>query len=505
MLALAPLAVGAGENAGNPAPDPIQSSIQTLSLDQCLEMALQKNRRRTVSQFGVAIAEAEHRQALAGYWPQITGKMGYERLSNPIDFLFPSSTFQIPAQTVSVPGGTAMVSLPANAFGPGFPPVAVQLPVAFPGQTIHTTAEAFAVPEQNIKVLDQNLATGKVEGSLLLYDGGMRKGYREQSSGLVEMMRQEARRTDLEISDSVRRMYWGAVLARQLRQLGADTLARMEATLQLTETMYKGGAGRVTKADYLDNAILTESIRALTAQLEKNDMLAQAALANTVGLDWKESVQPASVEIPFHPYVGDLQELAATSYRFNPDWNKLEAGLRAAEGVAGTARSGYFPKLALTGELHRGWNGGFDEGLATGANLLGWSAGIGLEIPLFDGLLTRNKLVEARARLEQTKQQEFLLRDGLALQIKDCLLGLDAAVKSKQATERAMEAARDNRDLNTRAYQNELVDTEKVIRAQLMETLMTAQHYKSRYDYVSILSQLSVLVGTEVGSRLAGH
>ncbi len=61
---------------------------------------------------------------------------------------------------------------------------------------------------------------GSVNGALLLYDGGMRKSYREQSSALVQMMQEEARRTDLKIADSVRRMYWGAVLARQLAPVG---------------------------------------------------------------------------------------------------------------------------------------------------------------------------------------------------------------------------------------------------------------------------------------------
>ncbi len=65
-----------------------------------------------------------------------------------------------------------------------------------------------------------------------------------------------------------------------------------------------------------------------------------------------------------------------------------------------------------------------------------------------------------------------------------------------------MKAAQDNRDLNERAYQNELVETEKVIRAQLVEALMTAQHYKSRYDHISMQSQLTVLVGTEVREKL---
>jgi hypothetical protein len=57
------------------------------------------------------------------------------------------------------------------------------------------------------------------------------------------------------------------------------------------------------------------------------------------------------------------------------------------------------------------------------------------------------------------------------------MLSLDAAVKTNQAADRAMNAARYNRDLNTRAYASEPVETEKVIRAQLMEALMTAQFY----------------------------
>lgn len=44
------------------------------------------------------------------------------------------------------------------------------------------------------------------------------------------MMKQESRRTDLEIADSVRRLYYGALLAAQLHQVGTDTLARNGVT-----------------------------------------------------------------------------------------------------------------------------------------------------------------------------------------------------------------------------------------------------------------------------------
>jgi hypothetical protein len=46
------------------------------------------------------------------------------------------------------------------------------------------------------------------------------------------------------------------------------------------------------------------------------------------------------------------------------------------------------------------------------------------------------------------------------------------------------------------------VETEKVIRAQLMEALMSAQHYKVRYDHLALQSQLALIVGTEVLEKL---
>jgi outer membrane protein TolC len=474
-----------------------------LSLDQCLETALQKNHGRPISKFAIVLAEAQHRQALAGYWPQVGAKAGYQRLSDPVNFIFPAESMQIPAQSVNVPGGTMVVTIPANAFAPGFPSSAIQMPVNFPGQTYKTGAQVFSVPQQDVKVLDRNLASGELDMTWLLWDGGMRKGLREQSAANVAIMREEARRTDLEIADSVTRMYWGAVLARQLQQLGRDTLARMDSTLRLTETMYKAGAGKVTRSDYLDNDVMVRTLQSLVAELEKNELMSQAALANTMGLDWNASIQPSAQEIPFAPAAQNLDRLVAVSYEFNPDWEKLAQALRATQGAVTTAKSGHYPKLALTGDLHRWWNGGYNSGMATDQNQRGWTAGVGLEIPIFDGFLVRNQVSEALARLDQLKETQFLLRDGIALRIKDLVLSLDAASKSGEASLAAMRSAQENRDLNERAYKEELVETEKVVRAQLMEALMSAQHCKARYDYAAILSELSLAVGKEVGDRLA--
>lgn len=494
-----------GGLSGAHADEPIDSAIppaaaaspRTRTLEACVETALQNNHRRPASRFAVAIAEAQHRQALSGYWPQVQLKAAYQRMDEAPNFLFPSTVTGVPAQTITTDPSTALVTIPAGVLGPA----AVQLPVSVPSQTIRTPAQAFPVPAQDVKLMDPDSVVGSASLTWLLIDGGLRNGLRTQAQGLVDAMKEEARRTDLEIVDSVTRFYYGAILARQLHTLGTDTLARMEATQRITETMYQGGGGTVKKTDYLESKVTVETLRALVAQLWKNQAMAEAALANTMGMSWQEQIVPAEREIPFAPVAVPLEALVDTAYEFSPDWKRLEAGLRAADGAIQTARSGRAPKIALTGDLHHVQND-YTAGIATARNKSGWSLGLGLELPLFDGFLTRHRIAEARARLEQMKAQRFLLREGIGLQIKDAVLGLNAAQQAFQATLDARTAAEENRDLNTRAYEHELVETEKVIRAQLTEALMTAQHLKTRYDHVTLRSQLSVLVGTEWLRRL---
>ena len=468
----------------------LERIVKTLTLEECLDQAIQNNHRRPASRYAVVMAEAQHRQTLAGYWPQLNIRGTYQRMDESPNFLFPASSISIPAQNLPIPmGGTIPVTIP----GVGTVPVGS---FAIPAQT-------FQIPAQDVKLMDPQSFVGSANLTWLLYDGGMRKGYNQQAKGLVDLMKEEARRTDLEIVDSVKRFYYGSVMSQLLYQIGNETLARMETTLNLTETMYKEGSGKVNKADFLDNKVMVESIRAMVALLEKNVEMSKAALANTMGLKWNETIQPATKDIPFAPYAENLESLVSTAYRFNPDWAKIEAGIRAAEGSVKTARSGHYPKIALTGEIHRWWND-YRAGIATSQNKEGGTVGIGMEIPIFDGFLTRNKVAETKARLDKIREEQILLKEGIGLQIKDLFLGLTAAYKSHQATLDAMNAAIENRDLNIRAYQNELVDTEKVIRAQLMEAMMSAQHFKTRYDHVALQSQLNLLVGTEFLKKLEG-
>jgi outer membrane protein TolC len=475
---LAPAFTIAAESAPSPPPAATASSSGH-TLQQCIDIALENNHSRIVSRYGIEIAEAQHRQALSGYWPQVGVKANYSIMDEDPNFIFPSKSMQIPASTITA----------TTPMGP--------MPISIP-------ASSYKVSEQNVKLMDNKNFVATLNATLPLYTGGQVSAIVRQAEQGMRAAREEARRTDLQVVYDTTRYYYGAVLARELLQIGRDALTRMEVTLELTESLYTKGSGKVKKTDFLRNKTVVEWLRSTVAILEANEQLARAALTNSMGMEWESPVTPVSQELPFVPANVQLKELVSSAYSFNPDWARLEAGLDAVTAKIDEAKSGHLPKVGLFGNLSRIENS-YDKGMMTSDNKTSWIIGIGLELPLFNGLRTTSQVREARARLEQLKQQQFLLKEGIALQVKHIFIQLMSSQQQKISSEAAAASSQENRELNERAYQEELVETKDVIEAQLVESLMKAQYQKALYDHIEARANLDYVVGKQVTDIIGGQ
>ena len=99
--------------------------------------------------------------------------------------------------------------------------------------------------------------------------------------------------------------------------------------------------------------------------------------------------------------------------------------------------------------------------------------------------------------LEKLKMQEEALIEGIALQIELAYAELESAIEREVSTGEGLKAAAENRDLNTRAYQEELVETADVIQAQFMEAFLDVNYQKTLYECIEARAQLNFLVGSE--------
>ncbi|MCK7505546.1 MAG: hypothetical protein MZV70_16715 [Desulfobacterales bacterium] len=96
----------------------------------------------------------------------------------------------------------------------------------------------------------------------------------------------------------------------------------------------------------------------------------------------------------------------------------------------------------------------------------------------------------------------MLGREGIALHINHLFIQMSGAWDQKTAAEAAAKAAEENRDLNERAYQEELVETKDVIESQLTESTMKAQYQKSLYDHLAAQVHLDFVIGRGRVTRL---
>lgn len=437
------------------------------SLEECLHIALEHNRKRHVSRYTIEIAEAQYKQALSAYWPQLKATVSASRRDEDYNFLFPEETT---AYTIA-----------------GLAPVPMDVTVT--------------VPEKDVKHLDRDLLYGSLNLLYPLYTGGRGKAISKQAEIGVRIAKESARRTDLQIMYDVKRMYFGVILATNLRKLGQDTLDRFQAIHKLTERLYQTGSGAVQKTDYLRTQMMVSAIQSTLELLKSNEDLAKAALTNTMGLNWNTSIEISEDTIPFIPFKADVQDLVADAYQFNPDWSQLDLALNVAEAKIREAKSGHFPMIALTGSLNHLYKT-YDAGIMSSENRNSWTLGVVMELPLFTGFRTSQKVREVRARLEKLKQEKMLLSEGIALQVKDVFLQIERARGQVNALKESFEAATENRLLNIRAYQNELAETKDVIEAQLMEALIHGQYVKALHDHAVSRAKLNFLIGYEVEKLL---
>jgi outer membrane protein TolC len=438
-----------------------------LSHQECVEIALKNNRIHKISEYDIRIAEALLKQAKSAYWPSLSAGLTAGILDDPLVFTYPSSTLTTPDMAIATPFGT--------------------IPVA--GQTID-------IPSQKIDIMDREVLMASLNLKYPLYAGGKIKAVNAQAKFGVEAALQGARRSELEVERDIDRVYYGAVMGRKLVKISNDTLQRMEATLELTKRLYEAGSGTVKKTDYLRNKTVVEMIRSVNSSMRQRQTQADTALVNLMGLDRGVVVEPTVTDLPRGKDIAGSNELIMLALDANPDLARVRAGIGAATARIAEARSGYKPKVGLFAKYVHLENE-LDTGLMDPQNQNIGMIGIGATLPLFEGFRTKNNVLEARLNLDKLRMQEQALSEGIGLQIEHAYAELNSALEREVSTGDGLKAATENRDLNTRAYQEELVETEDVIQAQFMEAFLDVSYQKTLYEIVEARAKLNFLVGSE--------
>lgn len=467
LLALSSSATGRAETGA--------TSYSRLTLQQCLAIALQRNQSLQVSDAALAMAEAQYQQAMSAYWPRISTDVNAIHNNRARTFTVRGDV-QLPAQVVN-----SLSKIPGGVGG------AIQAGLAQP------------IPlNMQVKLFDRDLLAASINLTYPLFTGGKRAAMVSQAEKGIKIAETGQRKTQMEVIRDVKKYFYGAQFALAMERLAGDTLERFKALEDLTERLYQHGSMRVKKTDYLRTKTTTAVTRSIFHEATYARELAHEALANAMGLDWHDKLTLSKPERPMQ-LNGELAALMEAAEEFNPDLQQLSLAVAATSDQIDEAQSGYFPVIGFHAKAYKLWNQ-YNAGLVNPANRQGWIIGIGLQWNLFNGFETTGKVNQARARQRQLESQKILLNQGMALQIKQQFLRLRSASLQVDDTLEAYGYAHENRKLNVRAYQQELVETKDVIESQIVETFTRGSHYRSQYAMEISLTMLEFLVGQNIES-----
>ena len=360
----------------------------SLSLDQALDMALQKNTTMLNAALDIDYAETQVNEIKAQGLPQVNGSADF------------SHTFKIPTQII---------------------------PGDFVGQPGTTIATQFGVP------FNVNVGVG---ASQLLFDGTFFLGLKAASE-FVNISKLSASASEIDIKEGVTKAYYMALISQQnIGQLNTS-LANIKKLQSETEQLYKAGF-----AEKLDVDRLTLSVSNLEININKlqnQAKLAKQLLLNTIGVDVNQELTLTS-KIPGEP--------TSDSYAavFNPD-NRIEIKLIDQQQELNQLnlkryKMGYFPSLY----------GNFSYGSSTFASdgkfgELGddWYGNgryaVSLNVPIFDGLYKKAKMDQAKIdikKTENTKQQALL---GMNLQVSQAKTNYLNALKTIELQKKSQDLA----------------------------------------------------------------
>lgn len=437
-----------------------QTHTGSLTLKECLELAENNNIHIKILEEEFKIAKIRKSQASSARWPSLEVAASITTLDEDPNFIIPNFP----------------ISLPSMQFGEmSIPPLSL------------------AIPSQTVKLADKQNVKVDLNFSYPLYTGGKISSIIKQSESGVGLAGIDISESKNHIRFEVKKAFYSALLTSHLVKVAEETLARLNVTLDLTESLYLNGSGTVNKTDYLSNKFVVESARSYLRSLESKREATFLALGFYTGAEINVDVELSEEA----QAINSLSELRNSSLLNLEEVNFGYLKMDKIEDIftykIDEAISEHYPNLAIIGYYSHMFNK-YDYGFVTPDNKSQWMIGVGLQVPIFKGFLISNKVAEAERQLSKFQLQKEQYRQGMFLKADILLSKLKSVTEELQFLNDAFRTATENRELSERAYQNEMLKIEELLQSQLLETFANINLETKQYELNLLYSEFSYII-----------
>ncbi len=418
-----------------------------LSLDEAVRRALGQSEEIRLARSQVELAETQVRETRAGALPQLNANVGYTRtfasaFSGGGGFTLPDSLRFEPDSTASLAERVRYLEENAPLAGLG------------------GLGQLFG----NLPFGQENAYQATLSGSQLLYSGGRTGAALRIARDYREVARLGLAEQSAEIELQVRTAYVRALLARELAESAQQALEQAEAFLAQERLRLR--AGRASELEVLRAEVSRDNLRPQLVQAQNAAELAALDLKRLVDLPLDA---PLALTTPLDaPSAEALARpaVAAEAVARRASLAAAERQVSIAEQNIRIARGAFLPSVSLSMNYGRLLYPSSPVDL-TGDWRTDWTAGLTVQVPLFDGGQRSAQLAQARIQAEQARIQLAQLREGVQLQYAQAAGERERARTAITARQTTVQAAQRVYDLTVLRYQQGLATQLEVSQARL--------------------------------------
>ena len=347
-----------------------------LTMSQAVDLALDKSLRVKASSADASAMESMRREALAPFWPQLSAN-GYFVNQRMAPNVYTSA-----------------------------------------GNTMARNYQVFGA--------DQN-RDGNFTAMYSLFSGGRDYYAYRAAAHRADAGREMLRGAEVDVAMQARLDYIAAVRETENLQVLADLLGNIDERLRVTRQQFE--AGRVPRYYVLRDEAERANVVQMQAMTQSRTELALVALKTTLGIDLASAIT-LSDRLDYVPMILSIEEGIREASERQPELKAALKQREAAEAEVRAAYGNYFPQVSLGYMYDWLWSKNRNE---PKGNDDGYSVGVVVTLPLFDGFLRENTLKTSKSKLERAVQAEGLVRQQIARDVNQAALMLTAADKSVAA------------------------------------------------------------------------
>ena len=354
---------------------------------------------------------------------------------------------------------------------------------------VPNVASSPAVPKQQKKlvtvVADKEIRTGNVSLVVPVYDFGYGSSLMQAQESLVEASLHDTDRVRQDLLFLVSTTFYRALEASKIEEVVQSSIRILEKQLITAQDLYS--VGLVTKND-----VLVIEVQLAERQQELIEVIhvlesAQATLHRLTGLSSLVVTQFQDVQEPEEWYV-DIEQTIAQANTVHPTLKKILAEKSAATFDVAATKAENFPDINAFCSLHT----------CSDSYLLhqNWvHAGIGIDIPIFDGGIVDSKVAQKRTALSALDLQYSKAVEDIHLHIRKSFFHVDSAYNRLSVAKKTIALAEDSLAISQDLFEEGQILSDDVLDNEGRLVQAKSNYCQALYEFYMAQSELEYAAG----------